>query len=152
VRNGPQSSGTEILEVTSASGTQIKSAIVVPAAGKASGGDIYVPPAVVAPPAPGSLSFTAIGLVSNGFAFAATAPVPRGAITGLFLVGTGFSTGTTVAVTGSGITLSSPVVTNGVQIIINATIDAAAAQGPRSVILTNPNGDTSILSGGLLIQ
>jgi hypothetical protein len=152
VRNGPQSSSSKVLEVTSASGTQIKSAITVPPAGKASGGDIYVPPPVVAPPAQGSLSFTAIGLVSNGLAYAATAPVPRGATTGLFLVGTGFFPGTTVAVTGSGITLSSPVVTDGVQIIVNATIDAAAAQGPRSVILTNGNGDTLILSGGLLIQ
>jgi hypothetical protein len=146
VQNGPQVTATRILEVTSASGTQIQSPITIGAAAKVSGGNIYVPP-----PALG-LTFTKIGLISTGSAYSASAPVPRGAITGLFLVGSGFTAGTTVAVTGSGITLSSPVVTNGVQITISVTIDAAAAQGPRSVILTNSNGDTSILSGGLLIQ
>lgn len=146
VRNGQQVSSSKILEITTASGIQIKSAVTVPAAGTVSGADIYVP-------APSqALTFTAIGLISTGSAYAATAPVARGATTGLFLVGTGFSAGTTVTVTGSGVTLSSPVITNGTQITINATVDASAATGPRSVILTNSAGDTSILSGGLLIQ
>jgi hypothetical protein len=37
-------------------------------------------------------------------------------------------------------------------IFISISVSSTAAPGDRNVIVTNPNGDTSILTGGLLIQ
>jgi hypothetical protein len=152
VQNGSQISATVVLEVTTAFGGAIKTAVTVGTSATVSGADIYVPVAVIAPPTAGALSFTAIGLTSAGFAYPASVTVPRGATTQLFLVGTGFSSSTAISVTGSGVTLNTPNVSGGTQIIVSVTVDANTATGPRSVILTNSNGDTTTLTGGLLIQ
>jgi hypothetical protein len=37
-------------------------------------------------------------------------------------------------------------------IFINISVPSTAAPGNRNVIVTNSNGDVSILTGGLLIQ
>jgi hypothetical protein len=112
------------------------------------GADIYVPA-----PAAG-LSFTAIGIGDPGTSIAyaaATATIARGANKQLLVAGTGLSNTTSVSVSGSGVSLSNLLFQNGV-IFINISVSSTAAVGNRNVIVTNTNGDTSILTGGLLIQ
>jgi hypothetical protein len=148
VRNGSQASASLILEVTAGSGAPMQTSITVGASATVTGADIYVPA-----PA-GGLSFTAIGVGDPGTLIAyapATATIARGANKQLLLSGTGLSNTTSVSVSGSGISLSNLVFQQGV-IFINISVSSTAATGNRNVIATNSNGDTSILTGGLLIQ
>jgi hypothetical protein len=126
----------------------MQTSITVGASATVTGADIYVPA-----PA-GGLSFTAIGVGDPGTLIAyapATATIARGANKQLLLSGTGLSNTTSVSVSGSGISLSNLVFQQGV-IFINISVSSTAATGNRNVIATNSNGDTSILTGGLLIQ
>jgi hypothetical protein len=66
-------------------------------------------------------------------------------------VGTGLTAGTTIAISGSGITLSGIVFQSG-SIFVTIAVDAAATTGPRNVSMTSPDFDTSIMTGGLFIR
>src|SRR5262249_32966896 len=131
-----------------ASGGPLQTSITVGASATVTGADIYVPPPAA------TLSFTAIGVGDPGtmISFApATATIARGANKQLLVSGTGLSNTTSVSVSGSGVTLSNALFQNGV-IFINISVSSSAAAGIRNVTVTNPNGDASILTGGLLIQ
>jgi hypothetical protein len=148
VRSGSQTSASLILEVTATSGVPLQTSITVGTSATVTGADIYVPP-----PAAG-LSFTAIGVGDPGSPISyapATASIPRGANKQLLVSGTGLTNATSVSVSGTGISLSNPQFQSGV-ILINISVSSSAAPGIRNVIVTNSNGDTSILTGGLLIQ
>ena len=148
VRSGSQASASLILEVLAASGSQIQTSINVGASVTTTGADIFVPP-----PAAG-LSLTAIGVGDQGTSISfgpATATIARGSNKQMLLNGDGLSNTTSVSVSGTGITLSNLVFQNGL-IFINISVASTASTGTRNVVVTNSNGDTSILTGGLLIQ
>ncbi len=106
------------------------------------------------PPPAAGLSLTAIGVGDQGTSISfgpATATIARGSNKQMLLNGAGLSNTTSVSVSGTGITLSNFVFQNGL-IFINISVASTASTGTRNVIVTNSNGDTSILTGGLLIQ
>ena len=151
VKNGSQTSASVILQVTPAGGGSTQTPVVVSASTTTSGTDIFVSTPVSA------LSFNAIGVGTPGTgiaAYPASATVFRGGPTQqLLLIGTGFSPTITVSVSGNGVTLSNLVFqSSSGAIFINIAVAANATPGTRNVIVTNANGDTSIMTGGLLIQ
>lgn len=78
----------------------------------------------------------------------------------LFIVGNGILAGTYYIVTGSGVTVTQPVVSNFTEttapvtpaVNFNITISAGAALGPRNLIVTNPAGEISIYPGAITIS
>lgn len=149
VLGGGQSSSTKILEVTAVGGTIAPaSSITVETATTVTGMDIYVPPAA------GVLNVTGIGVGNPGSqisTFSSSAEISRSQTRQLLLEGTGMNTGSTVSVSGSGVTLSGQIFQNGFT-FVTIIVDANAPPGARNVIVTNPNQDRSILSGGLFIR
>jgi len=119
----------------------------VAAGANTTGTDIYVPP-----PA-GSLSFTAIGIVvsGGGNAYPASATLSKGSSQRMALVGTGFTSSTTVS-PGPGVTVSGVTLSSSTEILATISVSETAAPGPRSITVVNPDGDASILTGGLIIQ
>jgi hypothetical protein len=153
VRNGAQVSASFVIQIASTTGTSVPSTVTVNTSSTVTGADIYVSTPVA------GLSFTGIGIGAPGSSisyYANTVIIARGAgqqlpAQQLLLVGSGLSSGTTVSVSGSGVTLSN-VVFQSPAIFANIAVDPTAATGYRNVTLTNTNGDVSIMTGGLLIQ
>jgi hypothetical protein len=152
VRTGGQSSSSRILEVR-ASATQLlpPNAITVTSGATASGADIYV-----APPAAG-LNATEIGVFDIGatsFSFGTSSvEIARGQTKELVVNGTGVSSaaGTTLTISGSGLTISNVRFQNTL-IVVRVAVDGAAATGARNVTLTNSNLDIAVMTGGLFIR
>jgi subtilisin family serine protease len=65
--------------------------------------------------------------------------------------GTGFATGATVSVGGTGITVSNVSVASAIQLTATLTMAAGAAQGPRNLSVTNPSGGTGTLAGAFTV-
>jgi hypothetical protein len=149
VQNGASSSSTVILQVTALSGAQIQTALSVGAGATVQGADIYVP----APSTTLGVLYIGVGAPGSSiFSTVASATVTRGGPTQqLALAGNGLTANTTVSVSGTGVTLSGLQLVSGT-ILINIAVDSGATPGYRNVILTNAAGDTSIMTGGLLIQ
>jgi hypothetical protein len=100
------------------------------------------------------LNLTAIGIGEPGTAIsfsASSVDLSRGQTKQLLLVGAGLTAGTAVTVSGGGVTIDSVVFQTG-NIFVNISASTSAATGPRNVIVTNSNLDTSVLSGGLFIR
>jgi hypothetical protein len=149
VLNGLQQSASVILQVTASNGSPQISAFNVVAGANTAGTDIYVPP-----PA-GALSITGIGFYVNGagIPYPASATLSKGSSPMMGFAGSGFTPGSTVTVgAGSGITLSNVNVVSSSTITATVSVSAGAVSGPRSITVVNPNGDASILTGGLTIQ
>lgn len=115
---------------------------------------------------PPSLLLEAIGGV-QGVGPATTAangavPVTPGQSVNLFVVGNGMTAGTFYEVTGANdITVTQPVAADFTQttdtppvpaVNFNIAVSSSAAAGPRSLIVTNPAGEVSIISGGIIVQ
>ena len=150
VQSGSVSSSSQVLEVTASSSALVQSSVTVTAGQTTTGVDIYVPA-----PA-GSLNVTSIGVGdrSQGISFASSsALVSQGQTTDIIVAGTGVSeaNGSTVTVSGTGITFSD-ISFSGNVMFIQIDVAANAALGPRTVTVTNSDLDTSVLSGGLIIQ
>jgi hypothetical protein len=147
VVNGSQQSASVILQVTGSAGLPQMTTFNVAAGANTTGTDIYVPP-----PA-GSLSFTAIGIVveGGGNAYPASATLSKGSSQRIALVGTGFTSSTTVSAA-PGLTVSGVTLSSSTEILATITVSETAASGPRSITVVNPDGDASILTGGLTIQ
>ena len=144
------SSSSQILEVTASSTELVQTPVTVTAGAVTTGIDIYVPA-----PA-GALNFTLIGDGdrSVGFSFASNSvELTRGQTTDLVVGGTGINqvNGSTVSVSGAGITLSNVLFQNDLM-LVQIEVAASAALGPRTVTVTNSNLDTSALSGGIIIK
>ncbi len=150
VEIGSTSSGSEILEVT-ASGTElVQSTVTVTSGQTTTGVDIYVPEPAA------TLNITAIGVGDRDesiFFAASSVELSRGQTTDLLVSGTGISeaNGTTLTFSGSGLVISN-VHYFGNRMTVQIAVDANAALGPRTVIVTNSNLDTSVLSGGVIIR
>jgi hypothetical protein len=149
VQNGTSSSSAVILQVTTLGGTVIQTALSVGAGATVTGADIYVPAPSTA------FAFLGIGVGASGSSIgsaSASAAVTRGGPTQqLLLTGTGLTASTIVSVSGTGVTLSGLQFSNG-SIFVNIAVDSGATPGFRDVTITNGAGDTSIMTGGLLIQ
>jgi hypothetical protein len=133
--------------------TQIQTPVPVVTSATTSGVDIYVPP-----PA-GILNATTIGVLVGGQALLSqsSAELPRGQGTTLMIAGNGISqsNGTTLSISGTGTTISNvsyQVSGSSTLIVATVTVNGAANPGPRNVILTNSNGDVSVLTGGVIIR
>ena len=151
VQSGSASSSSQILAVTASATALIQSGVTVTGSQTTTGVEIYVPT-----PA-GSLNFTQIGsfdIGESGFSFASSSvELSRGQSKELVVFGTGISStnGSVVTVSGSGITISNPRFQDNL-VIVQIDVAANAALGPRSVIVTNWNLDTSVLSGGIIVR
>src|SRR5947208_13872615 len=66
------------------------------------------------------------------------------------VAGTSFQAGATAAF-GAGITVSSTTVVSATQLTVALTIGSTATQGPRDVVVTNPNGQTATRTGGFTV-
>ena len=165
------SPGTFSVSVRSAtSGSSSLSFYVVPAISPAPVTVSAGAPATVnvAVPAfnPPSLLLESIGGVQGpGPATSATngaVLVSAGQSVNLFVVGNGITAGTFYEVTGaSDITVTQPVASDFTHttdtppvpaVNFNIAVSASAAAGPRSFIVTNPAGEVSIISGGIIVQ
>jgi len=152
VQTGGQTSEHRILEVlASATSLLPPTAVTVTAAATTSDVDIYVPP-----PA-GALNLEAVGVGTPGTPITyapLSAEISRGETKQLLLVGSGMNSGagTTVSISGGGISFSNLVYHSSGAIFVNIAVAAGAATGFRNVAVTNSNLDTSVLSGGLLIR
>lgn len=164
------SSGTFPVKVQS--GTSSSGALnfyVVPAIGPApvtvSAGALTT--ANIAVPAfnPPKLLLEAIGGSTNGIATTATngvVPVSSGQTVNLFVVGQGMTAGTFYEVTGNNdIIVTQPVASDFTQttdtppvpaVNFNITVSSSAATGPRNLLVTNPAGEISVVSGGIVVQ
>jgi hypothetical protein len=146
--SGP--SGALVVEVTASSSELVRSPVTV-AAGMTTGGiTIYVPP-----PA-GTLNITDIGAGDRNQSITSmnsSVRLGRGETTDLLIVGAGVSAGagTTISATGGGLTFSNMAFQPGL-VFVRVEVANDAAPGPRSVIATNQNLDTSVLSGGITIE
>jgi len=67
------------------------------------------------------------------------------------ITGSGFATGATVSVSGTGITTSNVTVTSATQLTATLTISTGAALGARDVSVTTPGGGTATLPGGFTV-
>ncbi len=150
VQSGSVSSSSQILEVTASSSTLVQSSVTLTAGQAITGVDIYVPTPT------GSLNVASIGVGdrAQGITFASSsALVSQGQTTDIIVSGTGVSeaNGSTVTISGTGLTFSN-ISYSGNVMFIQIDVAANAALGPRTVTVTNSNLDTSVLSGGLIIQ
>jgi hypothetical protein len=150
VQSGGASSSSQILAVTASSTELVQSSVTVAAGQTTSGIDIYVPT-----PA-GSLNVTAIGAGDrfSGISFAArSVELTRGQVTDLIISGTGISQAneSTLTVSGDGLAFANISFT-GNNMFVAVSVSANAALGPRTVIVTNSNLDTSVLSGGIIVR
>ena len=151
VQIGNASSSSQVLAVIASSTELIQSNVTVTGGQTTTGADIYVPTPV------GGLNFTQIGsfdIGGSGFTFASSSvELSRGQSKELVVAGTGISSanGSVVTVSGSGISISNPRFQNDL-VIVQIDVGTNAALGPRSVIVTNSNLDTSVLSGGVIIK
>lgn len=147
VSNGSQSSAPIVVQVMSANGNATATTVTVSAGTTTSGTDIFVPP-----PA-GSLSIYAVGTATSGAAYPQPVTLTRGTSTQVFIAGSDFSSSTIVSASGSGdVTTNGLTVFNSTQLEFTINVSASAATGPRTLFVTNPNGDISSLTGGMIIQ
>jgi hypothetical protein len=105
------------------------------------------------------------GVLTNGFTVLQENPAPSVAValpdfasagvsTDVTLVGSGFVQGLTSVSFGPGITVNSVNVVMWTSLIVNITIAADAAKGPRNVTVTNPapGGGTFIMNDGFVVM
>jgi hypothetical protein len=67
------------------------------------------------------------------------------------MTGTGFVSGLTIQISGTGVTVDSAVVNGSASIVVAISVDYGAALGARSIVVTNPNGQAVTATGGLEI-
>ncbi|MDE3178911.1 MAG: hypothetical protein KGM47_04545 [Acidobacteriota bacterium] len=154
VQGGGQTSGPLTFFVVPAISA---STVNVSAGGTTSGVNISVPS--FNPP---SLQLQSIGGSTSGSATSAGQSaiiVTPGATLNLFIVGNGLIAGTFYEVTGGGVTVTQPLVSDFTQttapvspaVNFSIVISPSATPGPRSLIVTNPAGEISIYPGGIVI-
>lgn len=149
VANGSLTSTVVILTVTTSSGTPVQAPVTVTSSAT-NGVDIYVGAAVSLNPS--LLSLQPAGFSGGAFSEQSTAlEISRGATKVLIIDGSGMQSGATITISGSGVTMSGVQFSSGL-VFGNIAVDSAATTGPRNIIVTNPNGDTAIFTGGIIIQ
>jgi len=152
VQTAGQPSEPRILEVLATSTSLLPaSSVTVNSGSTTSGIDIYVPPSG------GTLNLEAIGTGDPGTSIVyapLSAEINAGQTKQMLLVGSGMNAaaGSTVSISGGGITLSNLIYHSSGAIFINVAVVAGATPGFRNVTVTNSNLDTSVLTGGLLIR
>ena len=150
VQSGGASSSSQILAVTASSTELVESSVTVVAGQTTTGIDIYVPMPS------GSLNVTGIGAGDrfSGISFASgSVELTRGQVTDLIVSGTGINqvNGSTLTVSGGGLLFANISFSDN-RMFVAVSVSATAGLGPRSVIVTNSNLDTSVLSGGIIIK
>ena len=150
VQSGGVSSAAQILTVTASATELVQSSVVVASGQTTTGVDIYVPTPV------GSLNVTAIGAGDrfSGISFAGSSiELTRGQVTDLIISGTGISQAneSTLTVSGGGLAFAN-ISFSGNNMFVAVSVSSTASPGPRTVIVTNSNLDTSVLSGGIIIK
>jgi hypothetical protein len=151
VQANGQTSTSVIVEILATTTSLLPgSTVTVNGSATTTGVDIYVPTTT------GTVNAALIGIgdPNTPIAYGGTSvEIARGQTKQVLLNGTGLSTanGSTVAISGDGITLGVPQFQSGF-IFINITVAASATTGARNVIVTNSNLDMSILSGGLFVR
>jgi hypothetical protein len=151
VRTNGRFSPSVILEVYSTGSALMNNTLTV-SAGQNSLADIYV-----SAPAGATLNITGSALTATTASTASLGTNPleitRGETRRLWLTGDGISSanGSTVSVTGSGITITVVQVNTG-SYIGTIVVNASATTGPRSIIVLNSNKDQALFSGGLIVR
>ncbi|MGH9438879.1 MAG: hypothetical protein ACRD22_13530 [Terriglobia bacterium] len=114
---------------------------------------------------PPQLLLEALGASTSGTATTAAngaVTVSPGQTVNLFVVGTGVTAGTFFEVTGNNdITVTQPGASDFTQttdvppipaVNFNINVSSSATAGPRNLIVTNPAGEISIVTGGIIVQ
>ena len=161
VQSGGQTtnSTTTIIDVLASSNSLVQSTIAVSAGQTVSGTDIYVPTTTAST----ALNATLVGVADVGatqvFFGTSSVEVLHGATKLLIVAGTGITAanGSTVSISGSGITISGQptfaALGDGTPyVLVTINIAAGATLGPRNVVVTNSNLQTSVVTGGLFIR
>jgi hypothetical protein len=151
VMTGSRFSNSSVLVVNQTATTQITNNVTV-GASQNTMADIYVS----APAGStaingfgiGITETTAVGASLGGSSVEATTGTTRR----LWITGDGVSSTTAVTISGPGVTVASSGVTFGGYVIVHITVAPGAAAGPRNIMLTNTNLDTSVITGGLIIR
>jgi len=150
VRTGGRDSPAMILEVTQFDTTLIQTPAMVTQGEITENVDIYVPKLGAV------LQIQALGVGDVGATKFLVAQygvdLPRGQTKEIVVLGNGIgsavrSKGT---ISGSGINVDTGVAGNG--ILLTVTVDRDAEVGPRTLFVTNSNGDTSSIPGGVYIR
>ncbi|HEX7469594.1 MAG TPA: putative Ig domain-containing protein [Verrucomicrobiae bacterium] len=105
---------------------------------------IAPPPATPTNCTPSSVKQGASNVVLTVTGFSST----NGA--GFFDPGAGFSNRIAAAISGGGVTINSVTYNNPTNLALNLSVSGAAATGPRTVIVTNPDGQSVTNSSGIL--
>jgi hypothetical protein len=149
VQTGGKSSQSIIVEITATAAALAQNNVTVTGGATTNGVDIYVPAPV------GSLNALEIGIVDVGallYSWGRSAvEIVRGDTKELIVNGSGMSQATMLTISGSGITISN-VRYQGTLLIVRIAVAPNAAVGVRNIILTNPNLDTSVFTGGIFIR
>lgn len=149
VKNGGRFSSSMILSVTATSTTPVTSNVTVNQS-QNTFADIYVSPPI------GTLNANALGisLITENAASigSSSVEVPAGATRRLWITGAGISSSSTVRISDPSITVSSPLPDQEDYAIVQISVPAGAALGPRNIILTNSALDMSIITGGLIVR
>lgn len=153
VTTGGRFSNSAVLAVNATSSTTVTSSVTVTASQNTIA-DIYV----TAPAGTTALNATALALTDTSVGSTLTGPssvqVGTNVTRRLWIQGDGISVanGTTVTISGTGITVATIGGTTDGQIVVHITVPTGTTLGPRNIILTNSNLDTSIVTGGLIVQ
>ncbi|MDE3180944.1 MAG: IPT/TIG domain-containing protein [Acidobacteriota bacterium] len=123
-------------------------------AGGSANADITLKPDSASTP----LLLEAIG--SSGSSSSSATIVKPGQAATLFIAGTGIQAGTYFQVTGGGVSVTQPVVSDFTQttgappvpaVNLKINVNSTAAPGVRNLIVTDPSGEISVFPGGIII-
>jgi len=149
---GGNPSGSLVLQVTANSTTLLTTDVPVTAS-QNTVADIYVS----APAGSPALNNAGTAITDTSALQAdlgpATVEVTAGQTKLLWITGDGISSavGTSVSISGNGVTVT-PLETQNGLIIVTIVVASNAVTGPRNIIVTNSNLDTSVYTGGLIIR
>ncbi|MBI4475104.1 MAG: hypothetical protein HY646_20725 [Acidobacteria bacterium] len=149
---GAQTSSALIITVTASATALAQNPVTVTAGATSNNVDIYVATST------SGLNATALALLDAGFTGSfsvggSSVEILRGQTKDLVISGTALSAanGTTVAITGLGITVSNMRFQNGLA-IVQIAVSATAELGLRNIVVTNSNLDTTVMTGGLFVR
>jgi hypothetical protein len=149
VTTGGRFTPSIVLSVNATATTTITSTIAVNASQNTIA-DIYVsPPVNLLNASDLGISLTTESTASIG---SSSVEMTAGTTRRLWITGAGISSATNVAVSGTGITVSSSGVTAPDYVIVHVAVAPGTAPGPRNIVLTNGTLDASIVTGGLIIR
>ena len=133
-------SGVTVSNVTAVNDTTVTATFTITAGANLTARNVSV---VTSTGPTNNVAFTIVNPPPPTLASISPASGSRGASVAVTLTGTNFTTGTTVAISGAGVSHNAVTVVNATTITTTFTITAGAAQTGRNVTVTTPGGTSS---------